>query len=368
MKTLRPLLLMLSLCLSASAAPVDQIPANNSNIEYAGRIDFTDPLAPRFSFSGVSLRARFQGTAVSANLQNDGTSNIYNVIIDGTVTGRIALSDGEQTVALASGLPDATHEIEIYKLTESTYGKTRFRGFVVDAGKTLVPLTTPRSRVIAFVGDSITCGSGIEGTSDSNQSHTNQNHYLSYAAITSRNFNARHIVAARSGVGLYANYSANPTGLESPGNMKNKYARMHWSDAAPLDGFSPVPDLVCVNLGTNDFGVGVDEAAFEQAYHDFIDIIHAKNPGVDIVCLIGPMLTGYNLNQIRPIVQRVATTKNAENNGRVFCFEMSQQGEFGTGSQNHPNVPQHAKNAAELSTFISGIKSWPLAPAPAVGH
>lgn len=361
-----------SLLLSAvaRALPVDLIPANHPQIEYAGRIDFADPLAPRFSYSGVSVRARFEGTSVSAQFQNDGTTNVYNVIVDGVVTRRITLTDGEQTVALASGLPDSPHEIEIYKLTESTYGKTRFRGFVVEAGKSLVALTTPRSRVIAFVGDSITCGAGIEGTADSLQSPTNQNHYLSYAAITSRNFNARHFVAARSGVGLYANYSSNPTGLESPNNMKNHYARVHWSDATPLDDFSPAPDLICVNLGTNDFGVGVNEAAFEQAYLDFIDLIHARNPGVDIVCLVGPMLSGYNLTQIRPLVQRVATTAHAKNRGRVFYFEMSQQGEFGTGSQNHPNVPQHAKNAAELTTFISGIKSWPLAAAPdsTVGH
>jgi len=369
-KTIGLLLLQLALCISADAVPVDQIPANNANIEYAGRVDFTDPLAPRFSYSGVSVRARFQGTAVSASLQNDGTSNIYNVIVDGVVTQRITPSNGDQTVALASGLTDTAHEIELYKLTESTYGKTKFRGFVVDAGKTLVPLTTPRGRVIEFIGDSITCGSGIEGASNSTQTNTNQNHYLSYAAITSRNFNARHIVAARSGVGLYANYSANPTGLESPNNMKNQYRRMHWNDATPPYGNSPTTDRTCANLGTNDFSVGVNEAAFEQAYHDFIDILQTKNPGADIVCLVGPMLSGYNLNHIRPIVQRVATTANAENNGRVFYFEMSQQGALGTGSQNHPNVPQHALNAQELTTFISGIKSWPLATASAstVGH
>ncbi len=367
-----PIIGIASLLLHAmsQAVPVDLIAANHPEIEYAGRIDFTDPLAPRFSYSGVSVRARFQGTAVSASLQNDGTSNIYNVIVDGVVTQRITLSNGEQTVALASGLADTSHEIEIYKLTESTYGKTRFRGFVVDAGKTLVPLTIPRTRVIAFIGDSITCGSGNEGASSDSQTNTNQNHYLSYAAITSRNFNARHIVAARSGVGLYANYSSNPTGLESPNNMKNYYERVHWNDASPLYGFSPTPDVICVNLGTNDFSVGVNEAAFEQAYHDFIDIIQTKNPGVDIVCLVGPMVSGYNLGRLRIIVPRVATTANGQNNGRVFYFEMSQQGEFGTGAQNHPNVPQHAKSAGELSAFISGIKGWPLANAPAstVGH
>lgn len=344
---------------AVSAATHDPIPVTHPEIEYAGRIDFADPSSPRYSYSGSSVRARFEGTSISVVLENEGADNVFNVIVNSVPTHRLAPVNGRTTYTLATGLADAVHDIELYKLTESTYGKTLFHGLLLDAGKTLVPLADPRTRVIEFVGDSITCGSGIEGGPDSGQTAANQNHYLTYAAITSRHFNARHTVAARSGVGLFINYSGTPnTDVESPRNMKNHYARTHFNHPTPLYTHPARPDLICVNLGTNDFNMGVVAELFEQAYHDFIDALQARHSGADIVCLVGPMLSGANLNRIRPVVQRVAATAHAKNRGRVFFFELSQQGALGFGGDNHPNIAQHAKNAEELTDFISAIKGW----------
>ncbi len=334
------------------------IPADNPLIEYSGRIDFSDPKAPRYSYSGGSVRAQFQGTRVSAILEDEGNSNYYNIIIDNVVKSRINLSSGRNTYLLASGLSNTTHEIEIYKITESIYGKTKFCGFILDVGKMLVPLTNLRTRLIEYIGNSVTCGAGIEGASGSAQSNTNENHYLTYAAITSRNLNARHFAVCKSGVGLFLNWSGFVNNYtESPSCMKNYYNRMHYNDATPLYKFTQKPDLICVNLGTNDFARGVDEAKFEQAYYNFIDTLQLRNPGACIICLIGPMMSGYNLNHIRPIVQRVVTNANAKNKGKVFFFELSQQGALGVGSDNHPNVAQHAKNAQELTNYINTIMS-----------
>jgi hypothetical protein len=151
-----------------------------------------------------------------AIINNSGTSNIYNVIVDKVVTKRITMVSGSSTYNLASGLSDEVHEIEIYKLTESSYGLTTFTGFILDAGKTLVPITTARSLLFEYIGNSVTCGSGIEGSSSSTQSNTNQNHYQSYAAINSRNFNAHHLAVSKSGVGLFLNYTSAsvPTALD----------------------------------------------------------------------------------------------------------------------------------------------------------
>ena len=53
------------------ASTVDTIPANNRYIEYTGRIDFRNPLAPTFSYSGVSIRAYFTGTSISMIMDDD---------------------------------------------------------------------------------------------------------------------------------------------------------------------------------------------------------------------------------------------------------------------------------------------------------
>ncbi len=335
--------------------------ATNPLIEYNGRFDFTDPLQPKCSFSGASIRIMFQGTSIKAVLSDNSTSNYFNVIVDGLVTKRILLTAENSTYVLASGLSDAVHEIELYKLTESTFGITTFNSFILEEGKTLVPITTTRKLFFEYYGDSITCGSGIEGSSTSSQSNGNQNHYLSYAAITSRNFKARHQAVSKSGVGLFLNYTntAVPTDVESANSMNNYFDRIHWSSATPLYQFQKTPDMIFINLGTNDFSKGVNDAKYEATYYAFIDKLQVKSPGVDIVVLLGPMISGWNYTHFKPILQRIATTANAKNKGKVHFFEMSQQGALGTGSQNHPNVAQHAKNAQELTDFIKTIKpSW----------
>lgn len=349
---------------AAAVEAVIPIPVAHPQIEYAGRFDFANCGAPRFSHSGCSVRARFHGTSLAVVLENEGASNVFNIIVDSSVTRRLTPNAGLATYTLAEGLADAFHDIEIYKLTEPTYGKTTFLGFLAEAGKSLVPLTDPRFRVIEFIGDSITCGSGIEGGPGTGQTNTNQNHSLSYAAITSRNFNARHTVVAKSGVGLFINYSGKPnTDVESPRNMKHHYPRTHFNDPDPLYIHPAHPDLICINLGTNDFNMSENEALFEEAYHDFISALQYRNPGSDILCLVGPMLSGRKLEQIRPLIQRVASTANAKNHGRVVFFELSQQGALGFGGDTHPNVAQHAKNAEELTAFIATVMGWSTAPA-----
>ncbi|HXL72683.1 MAG TPA: hypothetical protein VN963_03575, partial [bacterium] len=55
--------------------------ANDPNIQYSGRFDFSNPLAPRFDWPAVSISAVFQGTSIGI-LLTDGNNN-YNAFIDG---------------------------------------------------------------------------------------------------------------------------------------------------------------------------------------------------------------------------------------------------------------------------------------------
>ena len=63
----------------------DYIAANNSKIQYTGRIDFTNSLQPQYSFPGVSIKTNFNGTGISAIIHDYGsggvgTTNYYKVI------------------------------------------------------------------------------------------------------------------------------------------------------------------------------------------------------------------------------------------------------------------------------------------------
>jgi len=129
---------------------------------------------------------------------------------------------------------------------------------------------------------------------------------------------------------------------------------MHWSSATPLYGFKKKPDLICVNLCTNDFSMGVSNASFKQAYNNFIDKLQMKSPRANIIIIHRPMiaLRSFNYGTFKPILQRVVETANAKNKGNVYFFEMSAiaTGDV-TGSQGHPSVQRHAINAQELQFY-----------------
>ncbi len=128
------------------------INADDTNIEYTGRIDFSDPLAPKFSYSGVSIRANFTGTSISMIMDDDLGENYYNLILDGEVIDTVRVSKGKKTYLIADGLEEGEHEIEIFKRTELTFGKSQFFGFVLDKGSSLVPIKNKRGKLIEYIG------------------------------------------------------------------------------------------------------------------------------------------------------------------------------------------------------------------------
>ncbi len=336
----------------------ESVKSGNDLIEYTGRIDFTDRHAPEFSYSGVSIRASFSGKSVSAIMDDDQGQNYYNVILDGRVVSTIHVTKGKNLYHLAEGLKDSIHEIELFKRTELTFGKTTFYGFVVDEGKPLVPISNHRNLFFEFIGNSITCGYGNEGANGEKFSAETENHYLTYAAITSRNFNARHMAVCRSGIGVYRNYNGPETG--SSDCMANLYTRTFLYDENPKYDFAKQPDLVFINLGTNDFSTtGGDSALYVDNYFRLIDIIQAKYNHPEIVCLLGPMMSGKILSKVRDYLTFVAETANKKGRGKVNFFEMSAQtGDLGIGADYHPTVAQHVKNAAELTNYIQQLKGW----------
>jgi lysophospholipase L1-like esterase len=334
------------------------VSANDSLIEYTGRIDFSNPEAPSFAYSGVSIRACFEGTRISAILEDEKGENYYNVILDGEVIKTIHTFEGKHAYVLAEGLTGKHHEIELFKRTEVSFGKSTFRGFELERGAILKPLNSNRTRLIEFIGNSITCGYGNEGLNGDTFGPETENHYLTYAAITARNLYARHIAVSKSGIGVYRNYDGPAAG--NPDCMTNRYDRIFLYEDFPKYDFATQPDVICINLGTNDFStIGGDSALFVDNYLRLLDAVQSKYQQPQIVCLLGPMMNGDVLDEVRGYLQFIVEAANDKGNGSVTFFEMSAQtGELGIGIDSHPTVAQHQKNAAELTAYLSELMGW----------
>ena len=365
MKTLKRFLFVPLACLLGNAVAQTLTPdgtwikPSDENIQYVGRINFQNPDAPSFTYPGVQINARFEGT--SLRMKAKPMSGYFMVQIDGCAPYKVSFNAPKDSiVTLATALRNEMHEVRIMYIIEGYQRMPEFRGFGLDAGCRLLPPPYRPERKIEFIGDSMTCGYGVE-TTDGKEgfSDETENHYYTYAAMTARALKAEHVVVARSGIGIYRNYNGPKTG--NADCMPRVYDQtMFGVDALKWDFASYAPDVVCVNLGTNDVSTDpYDKTMMENAYRDFYYTIRAKYPNAKIVFLSGCMLVGRRLEHVQFAMDAVVRQARLKGDENVFRFDMSSQdGKLGYGANGHPSLWQQEKMAGELTAYLRGLMKW----------
>jgi lysophospholipase L1-like esterase len=352
-------LFLITACIVISLSLFSQslIRPDDPRIRYTGRVDFSDPLNPRFSYSGVTIAAEFTGTSITAGINASGERNYYYVIIDNGNPVKIHPVPSRSVYPLASSLKNTLHTIKIVKITEASMGTDQFTGFALDDGESLVSLPEGNGRVIEFIGNSITCGYGDE--TDRSEDHfrpDQENFYETYAAVTARAFMADAVAVCKSGIGMYRNYGGPVTGTQN--TMPVMYDRTLFNTAEPVwDSTAIVPDVVCINLGTNDTSLGIfDVNLFSEACRKFLLRIRSNYPNALIVYLIGPMMGEHDASMVRQAVEQAFSVIK---DPRMKIFALSTQtGEFGIGGDYHPTVAQHRHNAYELIEYLEKETGW----------
>ncbi len=335
------------------------VAADNALLLYSGRGDDAKAGEVRFGYSGARVRVAFEGGTLGMRMDSD-KPNWLNVIIDGRRAQKIKVEGRGEYYELASNLGSGVHTVEIVKATEGMVGPVSFRGFVLPEGGRVVEWPEKQTRRIEFIGDSITCGYGIE-VNDPKLHFTpeTENFCDTYAWLTAQALNADYLVVARSGIGMLRNYNGPVDG--SPENLPAIYDRVLFQDPALLwNSARFTPDVVCINLGTNDFSTkGVNQEKYATSYLSFVKMLIGRYPEVRIVLLMGPML---NSEVLKTILTRVADTINREHPGKVSVFELSRQGAHGFGADFHPSQKQARVNGAELTKYLSDLMNWPVEP------
>jgi lysophospholipase L1-like esterase len=333
------------------------IDADNPNIQYYGRFDFSNPKKVVFDWPGVRISAKFEGTSCIVRLNDE--SNEYSVVVD-NYAPRLLIKDSNNQFIAAKGLTETIpHKITIHKRTESLFGKGEFEGLILDKGKKLlVPDKRPERR-IEFIGNSITCGYGVEAdSSDCHFSAGTENANLSYASIASRELNADYSLIAYSGRGVVRNYGdSNKTSVDP---MPALYDRICFNDSSSKWNFSKwIPQAVVINLGTNDFSTMPypDKNVFQTAYQNLIDRIRNLYHGVNIFCLCGPMIEEPCLSYIKEVVKLDQDKKRDKD---VFFIEIprSIMTDNDWGCDMHPNMRGMIKIANIIADEIKARMYW----------
>lgn len=355
-------ILMIGL-LSGLALPVwalTKIAADDANLQYTGRVDFTKPSEPQISWPGTSITGNFTGQYLAVTLDDQLGKNYFNVFIDNDLKRPIIIKaeKGEKKYVVAANLAPGKHTFLLTKRTEGEEGATTIKSFeLADDGKLLAPPARLK-RKIEFFGDSITSGMGNESPDDGpDHLLKDKNNFMAYDAITARNLKAELHVTSQSGIGIMISWF--------PFIMPQFYDQLNavGNNDSQWDFSSWTPDVVVINLFQNDSWLTDRERRMNpnptdeqrvQAYVDFVKTIRGKYPNAYIVCALGSMdatkegskWPGY----INTAVTRIKQDNPKEKMDTIF-FEF-------TGYGAHPRVKHHQVNAAKLTAFIKQKMNW----------
>ncbi|MFA5857872.1 MAG: GDSL-type esterase/lipase family protein [Elusimicrobiota bacterium] len=359
------IVVIILLCIPVTGYTATSIDADNTNIQYIGRIDFSNPKKPAFDWSGAYIYARFTGTSCKIRVQEPMADCWYNVFVDNAAQPLVIGSTVAAAVVypVASGLADTTHSILITRRNEASLGKTQFLGFILDTGEALQACPARPTRRIEAIGDSITCGYGNMGAATDTFKKSTENNYLTYEAIAARALNADFTVVAWSGKGVIRNYDDSVTASATPLPMYY-YRTLGNSVNSSTWTFIPQPQVITIHLGTNDFSTSPNpsQTQFENAYLAFVQQIRLRNPDAHIVCIYSTLIK----SAVKPYIQDVVTQSG---DSKVHFADLGVTLNYPAdwGASGHPNVSGHQKMANALVPLIQNFfvaDSTPVNTAP----
>jgi hypothetical protein len=337
------------------------VPYNSDLLRITGRTNYTMGDFVILSWSASAVTVAFVGTALEMEAGTNQFAYI-DVFVDGEKepSSLIKLANtGEEpiVVPVVTGLRYGTHVVTLYKRSESHNGDWLFYGLRVlgEARKDLLP-KVPKHK-IEFVGNSITCGCDVLNPvpgGESDLAYTSS--YHSYAGQTAMTLKAEIHNICMGGRGFHINYDRSKNYLLPAIYGLTGTTSIYTVNWAP-DKWHP--DIVVVNLGTNDFASGAnDSAGFVNAAVNFIERIRSYHPESKIVMLDGPMLTGGLMVQCRQYLDIVKATLESRGIGDLYRFSLDPRGDNPFGINFHPTQKEAAEDARKLSAWIRSKFGW----------
>ncbi len=338
---------------------MQRIMPTDRHIQYIGRYEAKNLERPIFTYPGFQIRSGFEGT--SLKMVAKPNSGYFMAEIDGREAFKFCLdNETDSVVELASDLADTPHQVVITYAGEGYERLPEFWGFFIDKGKKLCPATSVPTKKIEYIGNSITCGYGIEADSPTAPYlEETANYYYTYAARTARNLHAQALVVARSGIGVYRNYNGPKTGDAVNMNTEYPYTLLY-NNLYTWDFKRYKPDVVCINLGTNDTSTqGADSLLLQQGFQRLYHQVRSHNPDAKIVFLSGTMMSGEALRAAQQAMDATLSYARLRGDKEIYRFDFPpQDGTLGYGASYHPSMQQHEKMASELTAYLKQLMGW----------
>ncbi len=317
-----------------------------------------------FSFTGKKLSvilAGDDGTKQPIIKQKDSAR--VAIYVDGVRKKEKMVKAEEVNVSIVTGLKASSHEIMILKVSEAAQSIVGIKELVTEETAEIKPAAGKKRR-IEFIGDSITCGYGID---DENPEHkfktSTEDATKAYAYRAAELLDADYSIVAYSGYGVISGYTESSI-PKLDELLPPLYDRLgfSWGLArgrqiydVKWDFTEFIPNTIVVNLGTNDDSYCKDyndrQQHFAESYAKFLRVIRLKNPEAKIVVIYG--LMG---DALYPYVQEAVSkfkTMTGDENIEVHKLEGIKRHEGYTVNY-HPTVMTQERLAKELVKLLGG--------------
>ena len=266
-----------------------------------------EPVTLFWTASGIELNVKATEIWVKIRSDYDVFEPWVDVIVDGVLSQRLMVNKGEQEICLFRNMErDKVRNVKLLRDTPAfpTDEKTLLQLLEVETDGEFLPLETPKLR-LEVIGDSITSGEGGSGAGEE----------MTWNSFC---FNA---------VDNYAYMAAKELG-----------AMEKWD----FQKFQP--DVIVVNLGTNDSSGTKNMDRIGKAVEDFLRKLRVCNPESYILWCYG--MLG---DEILPTLEKaVGNYKRKTGDERVEFVKLPDtlEGEF--GSRQHPGHRSHERTAKIL--------------------
>lgn len=344
-----------------------------ANIKHLGRTLSKDDLL-WLGLSGSGVEFDFTGKSLKLSVKGDDHTQAETdharlaVYVDNKRILDVMVMEPSCTYSITESTEKKSHTIRIMKLSEAPMSIVALDSLTMDEEATITA-TPAKERKIEFVGDSITCGYGVD---DRDLTHifktSTEDVTRAYAYLTSQKLNADYSIVSYSGYGVYSGYTGDENVQNTPELVPPFYEKVAFSrgtvngEAITMTdwNFSDyIPDLVVINLGTNDDSYCTDhedrQKEFVSCYKSFVKTIRKNNPSSHILCVYGMMN-----NRLDPWFHKMMEEYKSEtgDNKIDYLLLKTQTEEDGYVVDYHPTPEFHEQSSETVVSKIRDIMKW----------
>ncbi len=321
---------------------------SSSILEYCnpiGRLrEHDNSLFMEFSACNFTLSGYFKGDITALidhtvfDTADTGNQGLIFVEIDGDTANPTMIELGRntsKTVTLASNLSEGYHTVKVSKGVHSRFDGLHIRHITMYG-------TPERSKTkqhkIEFLGDSITSGMGVYAGNVQVYS------YHSYANMTADALDAEYYSVANSGWCFSKILNAGNAIPTIYDKNSHNYKLGDW------DFTEYMPDVVVINLGTNDkFNTNATQAIYRSEIHLLLNTVRKNRPNAEIYWAYG-MMDSTHEDWIQAAVEEFGAT---DSKVHFIHLPINTAGMYG-----HPDIPGQQAAAKVLTEEISARMGW----------